>query len=300
MATEAGDGEPYGGAVQDRSDNPWLFSEDEVLETPSRVTGVSRDTELRILARTASFLQDCARELLIPQLTISVALKFFQRFYMLESMLTHQPPKVAAACLFLACKVQETHKRLKDIIFWTVKIRTRNTKDFPDGQDVYEDSPGYYDEKSSILDKEREVLRVLNFDLTVDHPYKHLWTLNKCFLPPQTATDAERDGDKGATAGANRRAVAQSAWNLINDSFRTYIHMRYDPREIATAAFFLAAKLHKVSLPDGTERCPKTGKRLLAWHEYFNTETRHIELICNEMLDLYETPQESGDDESAE
>jgi Cyclin, N-terminal domain len=214
-------------------------------------------------------------------------------------MLTHQPPKVAAACLFLSCKVQETHKRLKDIIYWTVKMRTRNTKDFPDGQDIYEDSPGYYDEKAAILDKEREVLRVLNFDLTVDHPYKHLWTLNKCFLQPSSTTADGEEGGSVALANSSRRAVAQSAWNLINDSYRSYIHMRYDPREIATAALFLAAKLHKVPLPDGTGRCASTGKRLLAWHEYFGTNLHNIDLLCNEMLDLYDTPGADDDNESS-
>lgn len=263
-------------------ENIWLFTEEEVKETPSRVCGVSAATEHRILGRTANFLQECSRELLIPQLTISVALTFFQRFYMLESMTVHQPPKVAAACLFLACKVQETHKRLKDIIYWTVRIRTRYTKDFPDGLEIHEDSPGYYDEKSAILDKEREVLRVLNFDLTCDHPYKHLWTLNKCFLQPS------KDNDDANGSNLNKRAVTQSAWNFINDSFRLYLHVRYDPREIATAALFLAAKLHKFPLPDGTSRCPETNKRLIGWHEYFSTDPEHINNICDEILNLYE------------
>jgi Cyclin, N-terminal domain len=298
MASHAECERPEGDDFDVPLENAWLFTDEELAETPSRVTGVSRETELRILARTATFLQECSRALLIPQLTISVALKFFQRFYMLESMLAHQPPKVAAACLFLSCKVQETHKRLKDIIYWTVKIRTRNTIDFPDGQDIHENSPGYYDEKTAILDKEREVLRLLNFDLTVDHPYKHLWTLNKFFLQPakaDTAADGTNAGTGTLSSSSDRRAVAQSAWNLINDSFRSYIHVRYDPREIATAAIFLAAKLHKVVLQDGTGRCPNTGKRLLAWHEYFGTNLHNIDLICNEMLDLYE-PQNVDDE----
>jgi hypothetical protein len=176
--------------------------------------------------------------------------------------------------LFLACKVQETHKRIKDIIYWTVRVRTRNTADFPDGQEVFEDSPGYYDEKSSILDKEREVLRVLNFDLTCDHPYKHLWTLNKLFLPTSDAI--------------LKRHVTQSAWNFINDSFRSYIHMRHEPREIATAVLLLAAKLHNFALPDGTTRCPQTNNRLLGLHEFFRVDKDIVEVICNAILDLYE------------
>lgn len=260
------------GSAQTSEDNQWLFTAEEVKETPSRVQDVPENVESKIVAKSAQFIQECGRELSVPQLTMSVAIKFFQRFYMLESMLNHPPPLVAAACLFLSCKVQETHKRLKDIIYWTVKVRTRNTPDYPDGLELLENSPRYYDEKNSILDKEREVLRVLNFDLTVDHPYKHLWTLTRSFL-----------GN-----GEVQKSVTQGAWNFLNDSFRTYLHVRYDPREIATAALFLSSKLHTASLPDGTTRDPKSDKRFLAWHELFKVDLSRIEEICNALLDMYE------------
>jgi len=258
--------------VQTPEDNPWLFTLEEVDETPSRLAQVPASVELKVVAQSAKFLQETGKELFVPQLTISVAIKFFQRFYMLESMTAHQPPLVAAACLFLSCKVQETHKRLKDIIYWTVKVRTRNTPDFPDGLDLFENSPGYYEEKNNILDKEREVLRVLNFDLTVDHPYRHLWTLTRSYL-----------GN-----GALQKTITQAAWNFLNDSFRTYMHVRYDAREIATAAMFLGAKLHKHDLPDGTTKDPKNGKRLWAWHELFHVDLHRVEEICNGLLDMYE------------
>lgn len=258
--------------VQISEDNPWLFTAEEVKETPSRVQDVPEEVESKVVAKTAQFIQECGRDLSIPQLTVSVAIKFFQRFYMLESMLVHPPPLVAAACLFLSCKVQETHKRLKDIIYWTVKVRTRNTPDFPDGMDLFENSPGYYEEKNNILDKEREVLRVLNFDLTVDHPYKHLWTLMRAYLGK----------------GQAEKSITQAAWNFLNDSFRTYIHVRYDPREIATAALFLSAKLHNHKLPDGTTKDIASGKRLLAWHEMFRVDLYRTEEICTMLLDMYE------------
>lgn len=258
--------------MQTSEDNPWLFTAEEVKETPSRVMHVPEHVEAKVVAKTARFVQECGRELLVPQLTVSVAIKFFQRFFMLESMLVHPPPLVAAACLFLSCKVQETHKRLKDIIYWTVKVRTRNTVDFPDGMDMHEDNEGYYEEKSNILDKEREVLRVLNFDLTVDHPYRHLWTLTKSYLG----------------TGEVQKMVTQAAWNFLNDSFRTYIHVQYDPKEIATAAMFLSCKLHEQPLPDGTTKEPRTGKRLLAWHELFQCDLYRIEEICNLLLDMYQ------------
>ena len=265
------------GDIQTSEDNPWLFSADELKETPSRLHNIPEQIEARIVAKTAQFIQECGRELGVPQLTVSVAIKFFQRFFMLESMLIHKPPIVAAACLFLSCKVQETHKRLRDVIFWTVKVRTRNTPDYPDGMSLSENSHHFYEEKNSILDKEREVLRVLNFDLTVDHPYKHLITLTRSYLGTSEV----------------QKAVTQAAWNFVNDSFRTYIHVQYDPKEIATATMFLSAQLHGYQLPDGTQRDAATNNRLLAWHELFRTDVTRIEEICNKILDMYEIEEES-------
>lgn len=264
--------------VETPEDNAWLFTSEEVKETPSRVQDVPEHVEIRVLSKSAKFIQECGRELSVPQLTISVAIKFFQRFFMLESMLAHKPPLVAAACLFLSCKVQETLKRLRDVIYWTVKVRTRHTEDYPDGMDMSETTPGYNDEKNSILDKEREVLRVLNFDLNVDHPYRHLWGLTRSYL-----------GN-----GPVHKPVTQAAWNFLNDSFRTYMHIRYDPREIATAAMFLSAKLHNYALPDGNTHDPSTKKRLLAWHEYFHVDLHRIEEICNMLLDLYDIEEASA------
>lgn len=266
--------------VQTPEENPWLFTAEEVSETPSRLQNIPQDVENLVIAKTCKFINDCGAKdaLNLPQLTTSVAMKFFQRFYMLESMLIHKPPLVAAACLFLSCKVQETLKRLKDIIYWTVKVRTRNTIDYPDGLELNESSPNYNDEKNHILDKEREVLRVLNFDLNIDHPYKHYWELIRSFF------------------GGNKmqlQRLFQTGWNFINDSFRNYMHVQYDAKEIATAALYLSTKLEKLELPDGTRRDKATGKRLLAWHELYNVDLPRIEQICHLMLNVYDMDKDS-------
>ena len=266
--------------IETPTENYWLFTPEEVAETPSRLDGISYDLEARVIAKSAHFIHDAGRALSVPQLTMSTACIFFQRFYMLEPMIDHHPPDVAVACLFLACKTQETHKRLRDVIHWSHKVRTRNTKDFPDGHDLYEDSPGFFEEKNKVLDKERELLRVLNFDLTVDPPYRHMWLLAKTFLSSNPEI---------------RTLLTQTAWNFLNDSFRSYLPIMYDSREIATAALFLAAKMHDFELPDGKGRNER-GERLKAWHELFGCDLKRITEIGNRILDIYdvETEQSNG------
>jgi len=110
------------------SDTAWLFSAEEIENSPSRADGVDAQSEGRTVARMADFLRDASRLLRLPMLTTAVAVKYWQRFYMLESLKRHNPWEVAGACLFLACKVQETHMRLREVIYATVKVRTRGSE----------------------------------------------------------------------------------------------------------------------------------------------------------------------------
>ena len=78
----------------------WLFTAEEVSETPSRLDGIPEHIENQVIAKSARFMIDVGLDMCIPSLTVSVAITFFQRFYMLESVLAHPPPIVAGACLF--------------------------------------------------------------------------------------------------------------------------------------------------------------------------------------------------------
>lgn len=56
-----------------------------------------------------------------------------------------------------------------------------HVQEFPDGEDVLEKSQRFQDEKNLVLTKERNVLRVLNFELEMDHPYRYIVTLVKTY-----------------------------------------------------------------------------------------------------------------------
>ncbi|OSX74609.1 hypothetical protein BU14_0280s0025 [Porphyra umbilicalis] len=253
------------------SDTAWLFSAEEIENSPSRADGVDAQSEGRTVARMADFLRDASRLLRLPMLTTAVAVKYWQRFYMLESLKRHNPWEVAGACLFLACKVQETHMRLREVIYATVKVRTRGSEDFPDGEEVRESHPHYFAEKEKLLIKERVLLRVLHFDLTVDHAYKHVWAMTKTFIP----------------ASHMQGKVTQVAWNFINDSLRTYMHVQYCEREIAASVFYLSANYCDVPLPDGRGR-DAAGRRLISWHELFPVNLARVHSIGERMLDEYD------------
>ncbi|XP_023635754.1 cyclin-T1-5 isoform X2 [Capsella rubella] len=159
--------------------------------------------------------------------------------------------------MFLAGKVEETPRPLKDVIFVSYEII--NKKD-PGASQKIKQKEVYEQQKELILNGEKIVLSTLGFDLNVHHPYKPLVEAIKKFKVAQNA-------------------LAQVAWNFVNDGLRTSLCLQFKPHHIAAGAIFLAAKFLKVKLPSDGEK---------VWWQEFDVTPRQLEDVSNQMLELYE------------
>mmetsp|Transcript_39305 Transcript_39305/g.103656 ORF Transcript_39305/g.103656 Transcript_39305/m.103656 type:complete len:133 (+) Transcript_39305:649-1047(+) len=93
---------------------------------------------------------------------------------------TALPPQVATTCLFLASKVEETPKKLRDVIVETYKVQ-HSTVQPPEGdQELWR-------LKEQVLICERELLRVLGFDLSIEHAYRCARVLRALLSTPRAA-----------------------------------------------------------------------------------------------------------------
>ncbi|KAL8266965.1 hypothetical protein R6Q59_004309 [Mikania micrantha] len=102
---------------------------------------------------------------------------------------------IATVCMFLAGKVEETPRPLKDVILVSYEINNR--KD-PEAIQRIKQKEVYEQQKELILIGERAVLATLGFDFNVHHPYKPLAEAIKKFKVAQNA-------------------LAKVAWNFVND-----------------------------------------------------------------------------------
>lgn len=101
------------------------------------------------------------------------------------------------------------------------------------------------------------LLRTLCFDFVVEHPYDHI--LKTCLtidlpkgaslvLLPLKHSFLILTAFSPALRAEKKEAVAQFAFNFVNDSLSSTILLMFKPKPIATAALYLAAKRNDCKL----------------------------------------------------
>ncbi len=117
--------------------------------------------------------------------------------------------------------------------------------------------------KSELITMEMYVLKELGFALysVMDHPHKYLLYFIKMLR-----------GDN---------ALAQLAWNYLNDSMRLTLSLQHKAQTIACAAIYLAARKLQFALPQTPQ----------PWWRIMDAELSTVQRICDDILRLYAQPQ---------
>jgi len=201
-----------------------------------------------------SLLQTAGQLLNLPQLTIATGTFYFHRFFTNPDSQGSDNFITGVACLFLASKVEETPKKLRDVIVRC--YQQQNNKELhPDELD---------DLKKSVLRYEQTILNRIGFDLTVEHP--HATLLKNVKLISSYHTQPEN------------KELAQIAWNIVNDSLKSTLCLHFRPHLIANAALYLASMFLQIPLiPDSNN----------GWCTLFGVNFKDIESIASLLLALY-------------
>jgi len=254
-------------APSERS-SPWYLTRAQIENSPSRKFMVekcngdvekARDRETQQRRLTCAFIQESGQKLRLPQLTIASAIVFYHRFFAYKSYGDFERFSIATTCIFLASKVEETPKKLKDVVMETYK---QQHKDKPPPEI---ESREFWELKEKVLISERILLQTLSFDLTVEHAYRPLLAYVKSI--------------KGT------RDLAQVAWNFINDSLRTTICLQYAPRCVSAAAVHLAARyLSEKGKSEFALPAHQGGK----WYDAFQVSEESFTDVAQQIMELYD------------
>jgi cyclin T len=243
--------------------------------------GAHPEAEARERQLMCAFIQNTGMRLALPQLAIATAVVFFHRFYASATAVRPNDKFVAAtACLFLAGKVEEIPKYLE------VVLPEAYATHYPTRKRLVVGTPEYKMLRLSVLASERAVLSAIAFDLTVQHPYTNLLAIIKQIAPlPSDATEGSEAAVPASStaAQAERKQLAQAAWNFVNDSLRTTLCLQYEPMLIAVAAVYMAAKVTRTAFALTVDKAGVSRP----WYEGFGARLEVLDAISKEMVSMY-------------
>jgi len=159
--------EEYGHIKLDISNS--VLPREKLVSSPSINDGLAEDTELQIRSLGCELIQLAGKLLKLPQVAMATGCVLFQRFFYAKSLVRYPFDHVAMACIGLASKIEESPRRVRDIInvFHHIK-QIRNGRTI---QPMVLDQH-YISLKNQVIKAERRVLKELGFCVHVKHPHK--------------------------------------------------------------------------------------------------------------------------------
>nr|XP_018266245.1 cyclin C [Kwoniella dejecticola CBS 10117]OBR88403.1 cyclin C [Kwoniella dejecticola CBS 10117] len=226
----------------------------------------------------AQLIQKLGKRLLLRQIPIATACVFFKRFYLKNSICETNPYLVLAACLFVAAKVEETPVHIKSVVSEAkVVFNEYNIKLFPAETNKLGEMEFYLledldfhlvifhpyrallhmtgrepadsgkfplsrvEEDQAIKKKELEIRKKKDEEIRKSS----LNTVGDIIEDEDNELEAKRVRrlmGRGSTDGIGEvdEGVLQISWFILNDTYRTDVHLLYPPYIISLSAIYIA------------------------------------------------------------
>jgi cyclin T len=203
-----------------------------------------------------------------PKLTIATALVFFHRFYARQSFKKHDRATLAATCLHLAGKVEETPRKLSMVIQVAHHVLHKGRRDPIDPK-----SQDFAKQKECLLNAERVLLHTVAFELSIEHPYTFLLQMVKKISIDKMLS----------------KELVQTSWNFVNDSYGTNLCLQYPPHDIAAAMVYLSGKYVKLSKAEATSI-----RDTADWLPQLGLMDSEAKGICWQLMELYQSKKQNA------
>lgn len=249
--------------VRHRAQSQWLFTASELLRTPSILDGLPPAQEHANRSKGVNFITQVGILLKLPQVTLATASVYLHRFYMRHSMvdLPSRPGlhhyAIAATSLFLATKVEENCRKMKELLVACCRVAQKQPNLVVDEQ-----NKEYWRWRDTILMNEDLLLEALCFDLQLEHPHRILFDILCCYNVQ------------------DNKHLRNAAWAFVNDSNLTTLCLLFPAQTIAAAALYAAARHTEVAFPDDKYGRP--------WWEQLNLDIVELRKACLVLAEAYE------------
>ncbi|CAN6469247.1 unnamed protein product [Victoria cruziana] len=236
----------------------FYVTEEQLHNSPSRKDDIDEQTEMTLRLYGCELIQESGILLRLPQAVMATGQVLFHRFYCKKSFARFNVKKVAASCVWLASKLEESPRKAKYIFLVFHRMECRRENRPIEYFDLF--SKKYCELKMELNRTERHLLKEMGFICHVEHPHK--------FIPSYLET-----------LGAPRE-LRQEAWNLANDSLRTTLCVRFKSEVVACGVVYAAARRFQLPLPENPP-----------WWTIFGAEKAEIDEVCRVLAHLYSLPK---------
>lgn len=236
----------------------FYLTDDQIKDSPSRKDAIDEPTEMTLRIYGCDLIQESGILLRLPQAVMATGQVLFHRFYCKKSFARFNVKRVAASCVWLASKLEESPRKARHVLIVFHRMECRRENLPIEHLDL--SSKKYSMLKNDLNRTERHLLKEMGFICHVEHPHKfisnYLATLG---TPPE---------------------LRQEAWNLANDSLRTTLCVRFKSEVVACGVVYAAARRFQVPLPENPP-----------WWKAFDADKSGIDEVCRVLAHLYTLPK---------
>eukprot|EP00249_Psilotum_nudum_P023151 c28760_g1_i5 orf=413-1675(+) len=236
----------------------FYLPEEQIRNSPSRKDGIVEDVETALRLYGCELIQESGILLKLPQAVMATGQVLFHRFYCKKSFARFNVKRVAASCVWLAAKLEESPRKIQHVLNVFHRMECRRENKSLELLDPF--SKEYEELKIDLIRTERHLLKEMGFICHVEHPHKFIINyLTQLEAPPE---------------------LMQDAWNLANDSLRTTLCVRFKSEVVACGVVHLASRRFNVPLPESPP-----------WWRVFNAEKSEIDEVSRVLANLYRQPK---------
>ncbi|KNA06184.1 hypothetical protein SOVF_183400 [Spinacia oleracea] len=238
----------------------FYLTEEQITNSPSRKDAIDEETETTLRVYGCDLIQESGILLKLPQAVMATGQVLFHRFYSKKSFARFNVKRVAASCVWLASKLEESPRKARQVLIVFHRMECRRENLPVEHLDLF--SKKYSELKMDLIRTERHLLKEMGFICHVEHPHK--------FISNYLAVLDVKENPE----------LRQDAWNLANDSLRTTLCVRFKSEVVACGVVYAATRRFGVPLPENPP-----------WWKVFDADKSGIDEVCRVLAHLYSRPK---------
>ncbi|CAI4214882.1 unnamed protein product [Parascedosporium putredinis] len=181
---------------------PEQYIFEQNIRQMQRAAGSDPTREDSYRLQGVQMIDNVRKALQLPVRTFNTAVVYYHRFRLRHREVEYNFQDSALAALFLACKVEDTIKKAKDILCAAYNLKNPEHQTTPDDK-LFEQS------SRVMVGLERMMLEIIGFDFRTRHPQKYLIKVVRTLLGPEQG-----------------KSFLQIAYEMCMDMYKTFVPIK--------------------------------------------------------------------------